>query len=373
MKFFSLGNIAYFSIYIAIVIACWAMSQKIKTRNWAGLGAVIVSAFFLMVNATVIDFMLLYHTPAKWILALNNIACSVFIPYLYFYLCKTLGLKDIYWNIVLMSSFSLLLFLPNIIISLDGTDPRAVTELPATLINSRFISVVKGGEMLVEMPLYLLVVLLHIIVCAVPVLAEFEKARVLRLTMNKSLRISLLIWGSFFLLLAACAPLPMSFVTTPLGRWIAFLAYTLPMCAVFIFYGLGYDEARFVENETQEMVNLTDTFSEFSHLAQAAHLLFKDDNFVFQQGLLVDEAVARLGTNRTYFTRMMKAEFGCNFNEYIAKVRADKAKILLKETNKPLDEIATLCGFGDASSLNRTFKKEVGETPDRWRRAQRNA
>ncbi len=371
MKFFSYGNIAYFCIYIAVVIACWAMSQKIKSRNWAGLGAIFVSALFLMVNATVIDFMLLYHTPTMWILILNDIACAIFIPYLYFYLCKMLGLKNFYWNIVLMSSFSLLLLLPNIIISLDGTDVRAATELPATIINSRFISIVKGGEMLLEMPLYFLVVLLHIIVCALPIIAEFERAKALRLTMNRPLRISLIIWCSFFLLLAICAPLPMSFVTTPIGRWIVFLAYTLPMCAVFIFYGMGNDEARFVEDDTQKKVGLSDTFSEFSHLAQAARLLFKDDSFVFQQGLLVDEAVARLGTNRTYFTRMMKAEFGCNFNEYLAKVRTDKARILLKETNKPLDEIATLCGFGDSSSLNRTFKKEVGETPDRWRRAQR--
>jgi AraC-like DNA-binding protein len=46
------------------------------------------------------------------------------------------------------------------------------------------------------------------------------------------------------------------------------------------------------------------------------------------------------------------------------------AEKLLLTTNKPLREIAALCGFSDVEYFSRTFKKHHSISPAAWRREQ---
>ena len=53
--------------------------------------------------------------------------------------------------------------------------------------------------------------------------------------------------------------------------------------------------------------------------------------------------------------------------EYLQKLRIDRAKVLLEITQQDMSSIAEACGYQDATSLRRVFKKSTGMTPGAYR------
>ena len=56
-------------------------------------------------------------------------------------------------------------------------------------------------------------------------------------------------------------------------------------------------------------------------------------------------------------------------NFFIANIRINNAKVLLKTTDKRISDIAVQIGFFDHSHFIRTFKKIVGATPAEYRKS----
>ena len=59
--------------------------------------------------------------------------------------------------------------------------------------------------------------------------------------------------------------------------------------------------------------------------------------------------------------------FGTSFGEYVRNIRMEKATALLAKKSLMLTEIAFECGFADQSHFIRSFKKQFGLTPKRYR------
>jgi transcriptional regulator GlxA family with amidase domain len=49
--------------------------------------------------------------------------------------------------------------------------------------------------------------------------------------------------------------------------------------------------------------------------------------------------------------------------EYVMRIRLNKAKGLLRNTNKSIEEVAFECGFSSANYFGLIFKKEIGLSP----------
>lgn len=62
---------------------------------------------------------------------------------------------------------------------------------------------------------------------------------------------------------------------------------------------------------------------------------------------------------------------GRTLHKEIRRVRLERAKRLLQETDLPLDTVAAGAGFSTASYLTQVFKKEMGMTPAQYRRSNR--
>ena len=74
-----------------------------------------------------------------------------------------------------------------------------------------------------------------------------------------------------------------------------------------------------------------------------------------------------LPLNRTYLSQLIKAEYGCNFYQFVTNYRIEEAKRLMKE--KPdlkMQDIAEQCGFSSPVVFSRIFVRETGETPSEW-------
>ena len=80
------------------------------------------------------------------------------------------------------------------------------------------------------------------------------------------------------------------------------------------------------------------------------------------------EAIAKnLGYTPHYLSGIINNIFDMNFSKVVACVRVDKARRLLRETDKTRAEICYECGFGSERSFHRQFKEITTCTPEEYR------
>ncbi len=65
--------------------------------------------------------------------------------------------------------------------------------------------------------------------------------------------------------------------------------------------------------------------------------------------------------------REMKRITGLTPNKYIARLRMHKAQELLTNTEKPIMEIAAMCGFSNSNYFSQCFSEEYGISPRQFR------
>lgn len=81
-----------------------------------------------------------------------------------------------------------------------------------------------------------------------------------------------------------------------------------------------------------------------------------------------DALAAFLRMNRTYLCNLFMRETGMTVNHYIATVKIDEAKRLMRVTHKSIAEIAEYLGFSSQSYFQKVFKKYTGVTPGEYRK-----
>lgn len=68
------------------------------------------------------------------------------------------------------------------------------------------------------------------------------------------------------------------------------------------------------------------------------------------------------------FTRFFKDHLKCSPQEYIRKVKVDKACNLLDHSTLTIDEISEFCGFSDRFHFSKVFKKVKGISPAEYKK-----
>lgn len=83
----------------------------------------------------------------------------------------------------------------------------------------------------------------------------------------------------------------------------------------------------------------------------------------FASPLRLAEFAARLDVSEGHFSRIFHHATGLRFVEYLARYRAERARMLLVGSNQPIAEIARACGFQSLSQFNRVFRAVHQTTP----------
>ena len=92
------------------------------------------------------------------------------------------------------------------------------------------------------------------------------------------------------------------------------------------------------------------------------------ENYARCEDLSLSAVCGVLGISPSYLSHLFTKGLGVTFTEYLARLRVDAAKILLRTTDLPVSEIAERVGYRDPNYFIRSFKKIVGMTPKSFRR-----
>lgn len=84
------------------------------------------------------------------------------------------------------------------------------------------------------------------------------------------------------------------------------------------------------------------------------------------QKITLEEVADRLYLNSSYFSRLFKKETGENFTEYVTRMKMEKAKELMNETNHTVDIIAEMLGYDNKGYFVKLFKNHYGVSPSRF-------
>ncbi|QUL57167.1 helix-turn-helix domain-containing protein [Paenibacillus tritici] len=83
----------------------------------------------------------------------------------------------------------------------------------------------------------------------------------------------------------------------------------------------------------------------------------------------MDEMARRLGLNPTHFSRLFRIETGLTFIEYVTKMKMERARDLLNQTNLTVVEIAEQLGYDNVSYFIKLFRNFSGMTPAEFRKS----
>ena len=87
----------------------------------------------------------------------------------------------------------------------------------------------------------------------------------------------------------------------------------------------------------------------------------------YTRRLALDEIAAQIHLNPQYFSVLFKREVGESVVDYLANLRVEHAKTLLKETLLPINEIARSVSYEDPDYFSRVFRRHCGISPRQYR------
>ncbi len=88
----------------------------------------------------------------------------------------------------------------------------------------------------------------------------------------------------------------------------------------------------------------------------------------YKDALTLEKVSGVVDLNASYLSALFKKETGKTFLEYLTKVRMDKAKEMLKETNETISAICQEVGYSDTKYFVKCFQKYTGLKPNQYRK-----
>ena len=131
---------------------------------------------------------------------------------------------------------------------------------------------------------------------------------------------------------------------------------------------LLYELARQKKQASRGENLLSEASAQLTYEPQEAALKLKQYAALnYAKDITLEEAAAHVGYNKSYLGRVFRASYGCTFTQYVRKLRIQKAKELIAETDSSLKIISWQVGFKTIYHFTRVFKEQEGISPGEWR------
>ncbi|MCZ8522270.1 MULTISPECIES: response regulator transcription factor [Paenibacillus] len=98
-------------------------------------------------------------------------------------------------------------------------------------------------------------------------------------------------------------------------------------------------------------------------------MAYVDENYMEPCSLA--EIAEKFHLSGTYFSKLFKRETGDTFTNYVTRVRMEKAKLLLSNTEMKIFEVAAAIGYDDPNYFTNVFRTTQKISPTEFRKQQR--
>ena len=85
--------------------------------------------------------------------------------------------------------------------------------------------------------------------------------------------------------------------------------------------------------------------------------------------LRMPDLVSHIGLGRTRFFELFKVKTGMTPNDFLTRLRIERAEEMLADASASLTDIAMACGFNSSQYFSNVFRQHTGQTPLAFRNA----
>lgn len=96
--------------------------------------------------------------------------------------------------------------------------------------------------------------------------------------------------------------------------------------------------------------------------------VLEDVNLRYTENIQLSGLAEKFFCSTAHLSKLFKRYIGMNYIEYVRKLRINKAKELLKRTNKTIEEISNEVGWESSKRFRDAFKEFEGVSPNEYRR-----
>lgn len=86
----------------------------------------------------------------------------------------------------------------------------------------------------------------------------------------------------------------------------------------------------------------------------------------YGENISLQSAAQHFHLNKSYLSQLFKRQTGENFNNYLTRIRIDKAKELLRQSDQNIYTVSQATGFENPSYFGQVFKRMVGMKPSEY-------
>lgn len=350
-------------LLIPVFTAIWATIVKLKAKHLIQALLIIVFIIIFSIDGLATCYQLHEDTlqVPEWlnVAALYSGALLLPLAFLYFAVQVRSGWKN--WAIYTVLASVIIVSMTNIVFFI-GSSSVIPDEAAGKL---HMFHIIRDGAIIFSCKISVIMILFQALLISTRIISFIFFMHSMELTFSKDMQ-------RFFLLAFMCVAFAVLTYVIPWPFWISHKYLYVGGLVILVGLQFGHiarnkDLAPLVTKEDAEPVDLHEYIKKNSDLAARARQILDVEKRYLLPGLVIDDLVNELGTNRTYFTRMMRIEFGQSFNEYVNNCRLQHSQDLLINSDKSIADIAIESGFGSSSTYCRVFKRLTDTTPESWR------
>lgn len=358
-------------IFLPAGIACvLAIVDLFRRKDWNGLAMACLCAFTQGFNLHTMFSVPLGTQIPTWVWQVNVWMTAFIVPVAFRFVCQTVGHKVNNAGFFLMIGLAILLVaMPSTTIHLGETTHDRIMFGG----NTHLITIFQNGTEVVKLNFIFILNMLQALITIAYIPFFAYSMQKYQLHVRKPALFLFGWWLSAVIFFIIVAILPYSVWHNNIWITCFFVIYAILALGLYLPIVLRFYDHAMMTQEKEIVTEGMDMFiSQHHKLAEQLRQLLDQEKAYLQPGLTIDGIATQLNTNRTYITRTMKAEFNTTFSAYIGDKRVQYAQELMLSTDLKQEEISERSGFNSVDAFARTFKRIVGETPERWRKQEKN-
>lgn len=381
------------SLTPALAAIIYAVYRQLQRGNSVYVFLLALGGFIAIFNASLMYLFFMQMPVSPYLRCIQQLLSCMIVPIAYTYFSMQMGRN--LWNNTTVMLWSMIVFLliPTGIYSVDLSVPESLQDVDMSPMMMYFFY---HGHMVFAMHLADFLILIQGFLTLLRMYSFLRTFQRYHITLSHNIHYFVGWWLGALMFILFTSLYTLDEISQNPYLQIYYIGVSILLTWIYVLFSMDFDlrpilksvrmkdlnsanigimdhddeeQNEDADNEEfeEQVVENIDTFLHQTRIMAANVQRMMNENRFLDPSFTADVAIQELGTNRTYFYRMIKAEFNCSFAEMINRHRLERAARLLKTTSLSVQDIAEQCGYINHSSFSRKFTAVYGITPSKYR------